>query len=103
MLSYRRELHTCIADIKPVFYADYIIRRICYFRHLPTFIYQSRSGIVRCCISPGNVTKAIHILENGAQKIATSRRHRNGREALLVTTKGVKSTTARYKFPWLHI
>ncbi|GFO73958.1 hypothetical protein BPLS_P0324 [Bathymodiolus platifrons methanotrophic gill symbiont] len=40
---------------------------------------------------PGYVTKAIHILENGVQKVATSRRHRKGRGALFFTSEGVKA------------
>ena len=52
---------------------------------------------------PGYITKAVHILENGVQKIVTSRRHRKGRGALIVTSEGVvKSVSPKLKYPWLH-
>ncbi|MCF7971537.1 MAG: hypothetical protein K9L22_10290 [Methylococcaceae bacterium] len=51
---------------------------------------------------PGYVTKAVHLLKDGVQKIATSRRHRKGRGTLLVTPAGVKSPPPRFKYPWLH-
>jgi len=50
---------------------------------------------------PGYVTKAIHSLANGAQKIITSRRHRKGRGAMLVTPEGGPSPAARHRNPWL--
>ncbi len=52
---------------------------------------------------PGYITKAVHILENGVQKIVTSRRHRKGRGALIITSEGVvKSASPKFKYPWLH-
>ena len=51
---------------------------------------------------PGYVTKAVHLLENDVQKVVTSRRHRKGRGALLVTTEGVKVVSPGVKCPWLH-
>jgi hypothetical protein len=65
---------------------------------------------------PGYITKAIHSLENGAQKIAMSRRHRKGRGAVIVAPEGIRSIgfviSALYRlavppeqssetFPWL--
>jgi hypothetical protein len=67
---------------------------------------------------PGYITKAIHSLENGAKKIATSRRHRKGRGAMIVTPEGIRSiglmTSALYRlavppeqssetFSWLSV
>lgn len=52
---------------------------------------------------PRYVTKAVHLLENGVQKVVTSRRHRKGRGALLIAPEGVKSTTPEFKYPWLHL
>lgn len=48
---------------------------------------------------PGYITKAVHLLEDGVQKIATSRRYRKGRGVLLVTTKGVKAVSPGVKYP----
>jgi hypothetical protein len=52
---------------------------------------------------PGYVTKAVHLLEDGVQKIATSRRHRKGRGSLLVTPDSVKPISPGLKYPWLHL
>ena len=52
---------------------------------------------------PGYITKVVHSLEGGVKKIATSRRHRKGRGALLVTSEGVHAVSPRFKYPWLHI
>lgn len=38
---------------------------------------------------PGYITKAVHTLAGDVQKIATSRRHRKGRGALLLTPEGI--------------
>jgi hypothetical protein len=51
---------------------------------------------------PGYITKAIHSLENGAKKIATSRRHRKGRGAMIVTPEGIRSIVRERKNPWFH-
>jgi len=51
---------------------------------------------------PGYITKAIHSLAGGVQKIATSRRHRKGRGALLFTPAGEQLESPRYKYPWLR-
>ena len=51
---------------------------------------------------PGYVTKAVHSLEDGSQKIATSRRHRKGRGPIHINPEGIRSTVPERKYPWLH-
>jgi hypothetical protein len=51
---------------------------------------------------PGYITKAVHTLAGDVQKIVTSRRHRKGRGALIVTPEGVTSVSPQRKYPWLH-
>ncbi len=46
------------------------------------------------------ITQAIHTLENGGQKIITSRRHRKGRGAMFVSHKGEISTSTLHPNPW---
>lgn len=50
---------------------------------------------------PGYITKAVHSLADGAQKIATSRRHRKGRGVIMVSPEGTQPRLAQYKNPWL--
>ena len=54
---------------------------------------------------PGSryITKAIHLLEDGTQKIATSRRHRKGRGVLLVNQDGAVISSPGKKNPWLRL
>ena len=52
---------------------------------------------------PGYVTKAVHLLEDGVQKIVTSRRHRKGRGGIIVFPEGIPpEPAAKYKNPWLR-
>jgi len=51
---------------------------------------------------PGYITKAVHTLAGDVQKIATSRRHRKGRGALIVTPEDLTAAPAKHKYPWLR-
>lgn len=51
---------------------------------------------------PGFITKAIHHLEDGRRKIITSRRHRKGRGAMIVSTDDERPITKPRKSPWLR-
>lgn len=51
---------------------------------------------------PGYITKAVHTLAGGVHKIVTSRRHRKGRGALMVSPEGITVAIHKFKYPWLH-
>ena len=51
---------------------------------------------------PGYITKAVHTLAGDVQKIATSRRHRKGRGALIITPEGHTAVPPKHKYPWLY-
>lgn len=50
---------------------------------------------------PGYITKVVHSLAGGVKKIATSRRHRKGRGAIVVSPEGV-AAIPWHKSPWLR-
>lgn len=50
---------------------------------------------------PGYVTKAVHYLTDGTQKVITSRRHRKGRGAFIVTPEGTVAKQLQIN-PWLR-
>ena len=49
---------------------------------------------------PGYTTKAVHSLAGGVQKVATSRRRRKGRGAMIISPEGAISVS-RHRNPWL--
>jgi len=49
------------------------------------------------------ITKVVHSLADGTQKIVTSRRHRKGRGLILLSHDGVKQVDPDRKNPWLHL
>ena len=52
---------------------------------------------------PTYVTKAVHSLVDGTQRIVTSRRHRKGRGPILLSHGGVKQVDPDRKNPWLRL
>ncbi len=60
---------------------------------------ESKSGTRY--FGPAYITKVVHLLEDGTQKIATSRRHRKGRGLMLMSPEGVRKTVSGRRYPWL--
>jgi len=51
---------------------------------------------------PGYITRAVHLMANGTQKVVTSRRNRKGRGAVLINSEGIRLPTIGFKNPWVH-
>ena len=50
---------------------------------------------------PGYITKAVHSLAGGMQKVVTSRRQRKGRGALIISAEDTM-LVSRHRNPWLR-
>ena len=63
---------------------------------------MTQSPIKTSFSGPAYITKAVHTLAGGMQKIATSRRNRKGRGAMIITPEGIKLESSGFKFPWFR-
>ena len=52
---------------------------------------------------PGYITKVVHSLAGGVQKIASSRRHRKGRGTQIISAAGTIVADPKHENPWLRL